>query len=57
VGELQDSRLEPHTLKDWDVSFRLHARYLTVIGCEVRGGKVHTLRVTPERRRRDVVTS
>lgn len=38
----------------WDADFRLHAPYATVVeGC-VRGGRIVSLRVTPEARRSDV---
>jgi hypothetical protein len=40
---------------DWDVSFKLHAPYRTVIECEVRDGDIQKLRVTPAHRREDVV--
>ncbi len=46
--------LLPAWPEDWDASFKLHAPYKTVIECEVRDGEVQSLRVTPERRRRDV---
>ncbi|MCP3920161.1 MAG: LamG domain-containing protein [bacterium] len=40
---------------DWDVSFKLHAPYRTVIECDVRDGNIQELRVTPAQRRQDVV--
>jgi hypothetical protein len=40
---------------DWDVSFKLHAPYRTVIECVVRDGILQELQVTPAERRRDVV--
>jgi hypothetical protein len=49
--------LLPAWPRDWDVSFRLHAPRRTVIECEVRGGEILSLRVTPEERARDVVIS
>ena len=39
---------------DWDVDFRLHAPYQTVVEGSVRGGKVEKLRVTPTERQRDI---
>jgi hypothetical protein len=40
---------------DWDVSFKLHAPKQTTVEATVRGGKVVTLKVEPESRRKDVV--
>ena len=40
---------------DWDADFKLHAPYQTVVECQVRGGKVAELKVTPESRRKDVI--
>ena len=40
---------------DWDVRFKLHAPYRTVVEGEYRGGKLVHLSVTPESRRSDVV--
>jgi hypothetical protein len=39
---------------EWDVSFKLHAPYRTVIEGEYRDGKLESLRVDPEERRADV---
>ncbi len=47
--------LLPAWPKDWDVSFRLHAPRRTVIECELEGGEVRSLKVTPEARAKDVV--
>lgn len=41
--------------KTWDVAFKLHAPYRTVIAGKVEDGKVVDLEVKPEERRRDVV--
>ena len=38
-----------------DVSFRLHAPLATVLEGEVINGTLHSLKVTPESRRADVV--
>jgi hypothetical protein len=40
---------------DWDVSFKLHAPKQTTVEATVRGGKVVSLKVEPEARRKDVV--
>ena len=40
---------------DWDVHFKLHAPYRTVVEGEYRDGKLVNLSVTPESRRSDVV--
>ena len=47
--------LLPAWPKDWDVDFRLHAPGRTVVQGKVRGGKVLNLKVTPPRRKKDVV--
>jgi alpha-L-fucosidase 2 len=41
---------------EWDVTFRLHVPYRTTIECTVRGRKVVKLLVTPESRRRDILS-
>jgi hypothetical protein len=43
--------------KQWDVDFKLHAPQQTVVEGVYRGGKVQSLRVTPESRRADVQMS
>jgi hypothetical protein len=47
--------LLPAWPKDWDVDFKLHAPKQTTIECELKGGKIVKLKVTPESRRNDVV--
>lgn len=47
--------LLPAWPKRWDVSFKLHAPGKTVVECEYRDGKIQTLKVSPESRRKDVV--
>jgi len=47
--------LFPAWPKDWDVEFKLHAPYQTVVEGVYRDGKVKSLRVTPKSRRTDVV--
>ncbi len=39
---------------DWDVHFKLHAPRNTTVECELRGGKIVKLKVTPTSRRKDV---
>jgi len=39
----------------WDVDFKLHAPQQTIIEASVKNGKVVSLKVTPESRRKDVV--
>jgi hypothetical protein len=46
--------LLPAWPKDWNVDFRLHAPYQTVVEGSVRGGQIVDLKVTPENRRQDV---
>ena len=41
--------------KDWDVDFKLHAPCQTTVECAFRNGKIETLKVTPEERRKDLV--
>jgi hypothetical protein len=41
--------------KEWDVNFKLHAPQQTIIEASVKDGKVVSLKVTPESRRKDVV--
>ncbi|MDD2598895.1 MAG: DUF5703 domain-containing protein [Kiritimatiellae bacterium] len=47
--------LLPAWPKDWNVDFKLHAPYQTVIECSVKHGKVEKLKVTPSNRRKDIV--
>ena len=47
--------LFPAWPKDWDVNFKLHALYNTTVEGELRGGKVVSLKVTPEFRKADVI--
>lgn len=46
--------LLPAWPKDWDVEFKLHAPGRTVVECDYRNGRIASLKVTPESRRRDV---
>jgi hypothetical protein len=47
--------LFPAWPQEWDVHFKLHAPYQTTIEAVVKNGKVESLKVTPETRRKDVV--
>jgi hypothetical protein len=40
--------------RNWNVSFKLHAPKQTTVECEVKGGKMVKLKVTPESRRAHV---
>jgi len=48
-------RLLPAWPSEWDVDFRMHAPYRTIVEGSARSGKVTFLKVTPEGRRDDVV--
>jgi len=48
--------LLPAWPKTWDVDFKLHAPQRTTVQGSVRGGELTELKVTPESRKRDVVT-
>ena len=47
--------LLPAWPKEWDVDFKLHVPFRTVLSGRVRNGSVQDLKVEPESRRRDVV--
>ena len=51
----EGSRLFPAWPKDWDVSFRRHAPYQTVVEGELRNGALTLLGVFPEDRKKDIV--
>jgi hypothetical protein len=40
---------------DWDVEFKLHAAYNTIVEGRYRGGKLESVRVTPPERAEDLV--
>jgi hypothetical protein len=42
---------------DWDVQFKLHAPGNTTVEGEWKGGKMVSLKVTPESRKSDVICS
>jgi hypothetical protein len=46
--------LLPAWPSDWDVDFKLHAPRQTTVECVVKQGKIVTLKITPESRRKDV---
>ena len=46
--------LFPAWPKDWDVDFKLHAPYRTVVQGTLRNGKLETFKVTPKQRRKDI---
>lgn len=46
--------LFPAWPEEWDVDFKLHAPFNTVVEASVRNGKIINLLVTPESRRKDV---
>ena len=41
--------------KEWDVDFKLHAPYKTVVEVKARSGKITELKVTPASRRKDII--
>lgn len=47
--------LQPAWPQDWNVDFKLHAPYKTVVEGRIENGKVVNLKVTPESRLKDVV--
>ena len=47
--------LLPAWPKEWNVQFKLHAPYRTIVAGRVDHGQVKDLRVTPEARRKDIV--
>jgi len=48
-------RILPAWPISWDVDFKLHAPGNTTVRCIARGGKIVTLEVRPESRRKDVI--
>ena len=41
--------------KDWDVDFKLHAPYNTIVECVFKNGKIVRLNVSPEIRKKDII--
>jgi hypothetical protein len=48
--------LLPAWPKNWDVDFKIHAPYRTVIEGMYRGGQLKSLKITPKSRAKDVVS-
>ena len=53
--EGREIRLLPAWPKEWDVDFKLHGPFQTIVEAKVRDGEMVELKVTPESRRADVV--
>ena len=51
----KEIRLLPAWPKDWDVEFKLHAPYKTVVAGTSISGKVTRLNVTPRERQNDII--
>jgi len=47
--------LFPAWVKEWDVHFKLHAPYRTIVEGKLVNGKLVELKVTPKERMKDVV--
>ncbi|MCG8311227.1 MAG: DUF5703 domain-containing protein [Cytophagales bacterium] len=47
--------LLPAWPSDWDVDFKLHAPYKTIVEASVKNGKIERLEVTPESRKQDII--
>lgn len=47
--------LFPAWPKDWDVDFKLHAPYHTIVECSLKGGKIIKMKVTPKSRAKDII--
>ena len=54
--DAEEIHLFPAWPKEWDVKFKLHAPHRTTLEGELNSGELTSLKVTPERRRKDVVT-
>lgn len=50
-------RVLPAWPKDWEVDFKLHAPYHTIIEGQLKNGDIMPLKVTPEERRIDVIST
>ena len=48
-------RLLPAWPEDWDVNFKLHAPYKTIVEGKVQSSRITFLKVTPQERRNDIV--
>jgi len=51
----REIRLLPAWPEDWDVDFKLHAPFSTIVRGKVRKGKVVELNVTPSSREKDII--
>jgi len=47
--------LLPAWPKEWNVDFKLHAPQQTTVEASVKGGKIVSLKITPETRRKDLI--
>ncbi|NDV79734.1 DUF5703 domain-containing protein [Dysgonomonas sp. 511] len=47
--------LLPAWPKEWDVHFKLHAPYNTIVECRYEKGQIQLLKVVPEQRAKDIV--
>lgn len=47
--------LFPAWPKEWDVDFKLHAPYNTIIECRLEKGNINYLKVTPKEREKDII--
>ncbi len=54
-GQRGKIRLLPAWPKAWDVDFKLHAPYKTTVECETKSGKISSLKVTPQKRQKDIL--
>ncbi len=54
-GDRGTIRLLPAWPKDWDVDFKLHAPYTTVVEGRFQAGKMDFLEVTPKERKSDLI--
>ena len=50
----EDITLLPAWPKGWDVNFKLHAPSQTIVEAQVRSGEIRQLKVSPERRKKDI---
>ena len=53
----KDIRILPTWPKEWDVNFKLHAPYNTVVQAKTKGGKPFDIEVSPKSRAKDIIKS
>ena len=53
----KDIRILPTWPKEWEVDFKLHAPYKTVIEAKAKNGKTFDIKVSPKSRVGDIITS